>query len=111
MDDCIFCKIARKEIPSEMLLETDNLFVIKDIHPKAPVHLLVVTKKHIPSINEVANADGTLIGEVVLAAKQQAAAAGIAESGYKLVWNVGKHGGQVVPHIHLHVIGGKQLSE
>lgn len=94
-----------------MLLETDNIMVIKDIMPKAPVHLLIVSKKHIPSVNELTAVDGSLIAEIVLAAKEQAAKAGIAETGYKLVWNVGKHGGQVIPHLHLHVLGGKQLAE
>lgn len=110
-EDCVFCNIAQHKLPADIVLETDNIVVFKDIMPKAPVHLLVITKKHIPSVNELTSADGSLIAEMVLAAKDQAALAGIAESGYKLVWNVGKHGGQVIPHIHLHLLGGKQLAE
>lgn len=110
-DDCVFCNIVNKSIPAEILQETENLIVIRDIMPKAPTHLLVVSKKHIPSVNEFTADDTSLIGEMVLAGKDQAAKEGVAETGYKLIWNVGRHGGQVIPHVHLHVLGGKQLAE
>jgi histidine triad (HIT) family protein len=109
--DCIFCDIAAKNHPSEILFENDRLFVIRDIMPKAPVHLLVIPKKHIASINDLSPEDGEWIGQILLTAKDMAKKLGIDEEGYKLVWNVGKHGGQVIPHIHLHVLGGKQLPE
>jgi histidine triad (HIT) family protein len=101
----VFCKIVAGEIPAERLLENDELVVIRDIMPKAPVHLLVVSKKHIGSIDEASAADQELLGAMVLAAGEVARAQGISE-GYKLVFNVGKKGGQEVAHIHLHVLGG-----
>lgn len=109
--DCIFCDIANKNHPSEILFENETLFVIKDIMPKAPVHLLVITKRHIESINELTPDDISLIGEIVLIAKAQAIEHEISETGYKLVWNVGKQGGQIIPHLHLHLLGGKQLTD
>ncbi|MEX0916620.1 MAG: histidine triad nucleotide-binding protein [Candidatus Spechtbacterales bacterium] len=104
MDD-VFCKIIAGEISSERLLETDDYVVIRDIMPKAPVHLLVVSKKHIESIDSASEADQGLLGAMVLAARVVARSEGISD-GYKLVFNVGKKGGQEVPHIHLHVLGG-----
>ncbi|MEZ4180096.1 MAG: histidine triad nucleotide-binding protein [Candidatus Doudnabacteria bacterium] len=111
MQDCIFCKISRDEIESQKLFENELLYVIKDIAPKAPVHLLIIPKTHIASINDLSVSQQSLIGELVLQAKEQATKFGIAQSGYKLIWNVGADGGQVVPHIHLHLLGGKKLKE
>ena len=110
-DDCLFCKIAAGKIPAEKQFEDDQVIVIKDIHPKAPVHLLVIPKRHIDSIASLTEGDDALVGHVILIAKQQAEAQGVAESGYKLIFNVGEHGGQTVRHIHLHLRGGKQLTE
>ncbi len=110
-DDCVFCNIVKREIQSDILHETDNLIVIRDIMPKAPVHLLVVPKEHIPSITDIEQSHGALMGELIVTAKQIAQKQNIAESGYKLVFNVGKDGGQVIPHIHLHILGGKSLGE
>lgn len=111
MEDCIFCNIANKTANADILFEDDLVMVIRDIMPKAPVHFLVISKEHIPSVNELQPAHGELVTRVVMTAKAQAASAGVAESGYKLVWNVGKDGGQIVPHLHLHVLGGKPLGE
>jgi histidine triad (HIT) family protein len=111
MPDCIFCNIIAKNIPSENLYEDDQVAVIKDIFPKAPVHLLVLSKEHIASITDVAPEHQGLLGHMILVAKEQAAKQGVAENGYKLMFNVGEHGGQVVKHIHLHILGGKKLSE
>ena len=111
MDDCVFCNIINKTIPSEFQFENGNLIVIKDIAPKAPVHLLVITKKHIVGVNHLDAADGQLAGEMIFTAKDMAEKNGIAESGYKLVFNVGADGGQVVPHLHLHILGGKKMTE
>ena len=109
--DCIFCDISQRNHPAEFLYESDNVYAIKDIMPKAPVHLLVIPKKHIVSINELTADDTALIGEMVMAAKALAEQTKIAEKGYKLIWNVGKEGGQIIPHLHLHILGGKQLEE
>jgi histidine triad (HIT) family protein len=109
--DCIFCKIVNREVESNILYETDNIIIIKDIMPKAPVHVQVMPKRHIQSLNELNQEDMALAGELILSAKNYASQAGIAESGFKLVVNTGKEGGQVVPHLHIHVLGGKQLEE
>ncbi len=111
MNDCVFCNILNRTIESEILFESDNVFVIKDIMPKAPVHLQVIAKEHISSVNDLTEANSDLISEMILTTKAQAVAHNIAEKGYKLVWNVGHDGGQVIPHIHIHVLGGKQLEE
>ncbi|MDY0361497.1 MAG: histidine triad nucleotide-binding protein [Desulforegulaceae bacterium] len=104
--DCIFCKIANKEINTDFVLETENMVVFKDINPKAPVHLLIVPKEHIRSINDIKNENKDLIAEMIFTAKQAANIMSINESGYKLLFNVEKGGGQEVFHIHLHLMGG-----
>jgi len=111
MDDCVFCNIINKTISSEILFESENLVVIRDIMPKAPVHLLVVPKKHIISASHLEQSDRQLIGEMVLAAKDMATKSGVGDTGYKLVFNVGKDGGQVIPHLHMHLLGGKHMGE
>ncbi len=111
MDDCVFCNIVSKTIDSELFFEDPDLIVIKDILPKAPVHLLVIPKRHIVSIGEMSDADQTLAGDMILTAKKMAEKFNVAESGYKLVFNVGTDGGMVVPHLHLHLLGGKKLPE
>lgn len=103
--DCIFCKIANKEMPSDVVFENDKVIAFKDIHPKAPFHILVVPKKHIESVDKLQENDKELVGEIVLAAKEIAKSSNI--SGYKLVINVGRDGGQIVDHLHLHLLGGK----
>ncbi len=110
-EDCVFCDIAKRNHPANIILENDYVFVIRDIMPKAPIHFLVISKQHVGSVNDLTADDQRLIAEIVLVAKAQAQADGIAEKGYKLIWNVGKQGGQVIPHLHLHVMGGKQLSD
>jgi len=104
MISCIFCKIAKKEIPTDILQESDKAVIFKDIHPSAPVHYLVVPKKHILSIKDISHEDEALIGHIVLMAKEAAEKLNLL--GYKLVFNVGRDGGQVVDHIHLHILGG-----
>src|SRR3989344_4641687 len=106
MDDCIFCKIVKKEVPAEMLQETSEAVIFKDIKPSAPVHYLVVSKKHIPSIKDVKHEDEALMGHLIHMAKEAAEKLNL--PGYKLVFNVGREGGQVVDHIHLHILGGWQ---
>jgi histidine triad (HIT) family protein len=109
--DCIFCKIAKKEVESAVLHETENIIIIKDIMPKAPVHLQIMPKRHIPTVNDLTDADAGMMGEMILAARDYAIKTGVAESGYKLVLNNGKQGGQIIPHLHMHMLGGKQLEE
>ncbi len=104
--DCIFCKIIKGEAPAEIIHQDENFVVFKDIHPKAPVHILIVPKKHIVSINHLEEVDKELMGELFLVAAKIAQVAGIRDSGYKLVFNVGRGGGQLVDHLHLHLLGG-----
>jgi len=111
MDDCVFCNIINKRIHSDLLKETSDLIVIRDIMPKAPEQFLVIPKKHIGSVNELEEKDKNLIGDIVLMAKTVAKENNIAESGYKVTFNVGRDGGQVIPHLHLHVMGGRQLGD
>ena len=105
MEKDIFCRIIQGEVESEFLFEDEDLVVLKDIAPKAPVHYLVISKKHISTINDATEEDSELLGKMTLAAKRTAKETGI-EEGYKLVYNVGERGGQEVLHIHLHVLGG-----
>lgn len=107
MEDCLFCKIAAKELPSTVFYEDDSFLVIKDINPQAPIHLLIITKKHIQSVDHLAKNDKELIGEMILVAQQVARDQGINQVGYKLGFNVGKGGGQLIPHLHLHLLGDK----
>jgi len=111
MSDCIFCKIANKEIPTEFLYSDDSVVAFKDIRPIAPVHVLIVPKAHIEAITDLKESDEKLAGRLVMVAKKMAEQLGIAESGYKLLFRVGNDGGQEVPHIHLHLLGGAKLSE
>lgn len=107
--DCIFCKIVKGDIPSRKVFENDRVLAFHDIQPAAPTHVLVIPKKHIASMNEAEEEDRELLGEVLLTAKKVASELGIAESGYRLINNVGSDGGQVVYHIHVHVLGGEKL--
>ena len=107
----IFQMILDKEIESEIIYEDDKIFSIKDINPSAKVHLLIIPKKRINTINDLQNEDKDLIGSMVLVAKELARKYEIEESGYRLVWNTNKDGGQTVYHIHLHLLGGEKLRE
>lgn len=111
MDDCVFCNIVNKTLDAQILFENENLIVIRDVLPKAPVHLLIIPKKHVLSINHLEPGDEKVVGEMVLTAKEMAVKFGVGETGYKLVFNVGRDGGQVIPHLHLHLLGGKKLPE
>jgi len=111
MEDCIFCKIIKGEISADTVFENDNIFAFNDIHPVAPVHVLIIPKKHIVSMNDATGRDKEILGEMLLQAVNIAKKKNIAKDGYKLLFRTGQHGGQEVPHIHLHLIGGAQLSE
>ena len=104
MEDCIFCKIAKGEIPSAKVFENDKLVAFNDINPKAKTHILIVPKKHIESVKHLEEADKELIGELFLVAKKIAEEKNL--QGYKLVINVGREGGQLVDHLHLHLLSG-----
>lgn len=105
-ENCIFCKIVGGGIPADFIEKTDQLVVFKDITPMAPVHLLIVPRRHIRSINDLEEKDRLLIAEMIMTAREMAARMGVKESGYRLFFNVEKGGGQEVFHLHLHLIGG-----
>jgi len=106
-ESCIFCDIANGKTDTQFLYEDDRMVVFKDIRPHAPVHLLIVPRRHIRSINDIdVDQDGLLIGQMMDVARQMAAHQGVGQSGYKLLFNVERGGGQVIFHLHLHVLGG-----
>ncbi len=107
--DCIFCRIARGDIPAEIVLQDDDLVAFKDIHPAAPVHLLVVPRKHLPTLDDATPEDGALLGRMLLAAARLAREHGISEGGYRTIINCRAEAGQEVFHLHLHVLGGRRM--
>lgn len=111
MEDCVFCKIIRGEIPSEIVYEDEQILAFKDIQPAAPIHILVIPKKHIPSLVEIEKEDEALIGKIYsvinIVAKQQ----GVKEKGYRVIVNCGEDGGQEVGHLHFHLLAGTKLGE
>ena len=109
--DCIFCKIAKGEIKSNIVYQDETAVAFPDINPKAPVHLLIIPKKHIECVNDLIEDEEKLMGHLVFVAKVLAQQQGISESGYRLVINCGAHGGQIVPHIHIHLLGGRQMGK
>jgi len=109
MEECIFCKIAQHQTPADILYEDDLVIVFKDIKPSAPIHLLITTKEHIKSVNQLQAKHQKLIARMVLTAKKMAAEQKTDHSGYKLLFNVGRGGGQLVDHLHLHLLGGGDL--
>lgn len=110
MADCLFCKIAAGDIPSNKLFEDDQLLAFYDIDPQAPVHFLVIPKKHIDSAAVLTEDDAALLGRIYAVIAQLAAQLGIAENGYRVVTNVGADGGQSVKHLHFHVLAGRSLA-
>lgn len=109
MSDCLFCKIAAKEGPSTIAYEDDNILAFHDIYPLAPVHILVIPKKHIDSLHHLQEEDQWLFGALLNTVKDLAVSFGIAESGYRVVTNIGSDGAQAVKHLHFHLMGGKAL--
>jgi histidine triad (HIT) family protein len=105
----IFSKIINKEIHADILFENDKILAFRDISPQAPVHFLVIPKKEIRTLNDINEEDKSLIGELFMVAKEIAKKEGISEKGYRTIFNCNEHGGQTVYHIHLHVLGGRQL--
>ncbi len=110
VDDCLFCKFASGAIKPAVVLETASVLAFKDINPQAPTHVLIIPKRHIATLNDLVAADAALMGELLLAAKQVAADAGLVESGYRVAINCGAGAGQSVFHVHLHLLGGRSLS-
>lgn len=108
--DCLFCKIVNRELPADVVYEDDDLIAFNDISPQAPTHMLIIPKKHISTVNDLTEAESDIPGALVLRAKALAAEKGIAESGYRLILNCNGEGGQTVYHLHLHLLGGRQLT-
>ena len=109
MPDCVFCKIVAREIPSGIVYEDDDLVAFNDLAPQSPVHILVIPKAHIANANDLTDSNVDIVGRMVLRAQALAAQRGIDESGYRLVVNCNGEGGQTVYHLHLHLLGGRQL--
>lgn len=107
--DCIFCKIVAGQIPSTKVYEDDQVVAFHDIQPQAPVHVLVIPKKHLASVNDLHAEDAAMLSHVFAAVQHAARETGIAETGYRLITNTGKDAGQVVHHLHFHVMGGRSL--
>ena len=110
MSDCVFCKIGSGQIPSKVVLQDDDVLAFDDLNPQAPVHVLVIPKRHVGSLSDAVAGDQTLLGRLLEAATLVARKKGIAESGYRVVANTGRNGGQTVFHLHLHVLGGRQMT-
>lgn len=108
-EDCIFCKIIAGEIPSKKVYQDERVTAFHDINPVAPVHILIVPNEHIASVNEVESGQEALLGHLFVVARQIAEAQGIAENGYRLIVNTGPHAGQVVFHLHMHLLGGHKM--
>ncbi len=109
-EDCLFCKIVSGEVPAKIVRETERTLAIRDINPQAPTHVLVVTKDHHPSVAALAAADEATLAQVVKDAHEVAVGEGIADTGYRVVFNTGSQAGQTVFHVHAHVLGGRGLN-
>ncbi|GMV05406.1 MAG: putative HIT-like protein [Gemmatimonadota bacterium] len=107
--DCIFCRIASGDIPATVVHRDEHVVAFRDLHPQAPVHVLVIPREHVASLDAATDGHGALLGRLFLAARDVARAEGIAEDGYRTVLNVGADGGQTVHHLHVHVLGGRSL--
>ena len=110
MAECLFCAIVAGEIPATTVLETDRILAFRDINPQARTHILVIPKTHYPDVAALAAADAALLGEVIGVVQQVAAADAVAETGYRVVFNTGAEAGQIVPHVHAHLLGGRFLT-
>jgi histidine triad (HIT) family protein len=109
VEDCLFCKIVRGEVPGDVVLDEPDVLAFRDINPQAPVHVLVIPKIHLRDVTELAGAGGGLLQSLLSAAVRIAGQEGVAEAGWRLVTNVGEEGGQRVWHLHLHVLGGRPM--
>jgi histidine triad (HIT) family protein len=111
MEDCIFCKIANGTIPSRKVYENEDAVAFDDINPMAPVHVIIIPKKHIPTMLDVTKTDSSLIDSMFNAAREVARVKGVNERGFRVVINCNKEGGQVIFHLHMHLLGGKKLKD
>jgi histidine triad (HIT) family protein len=109
-DDCLFCRILKKEIPSKAVYEDDMVYAFEDINPQAPVHILIIPKKHIKSLNEVTKNDEVVLSALFEASRKIAKEKNVAETGYRVVFNVNRDAGMAVDHLHLHFLGGRAMS-
>ena len=109
--DCIFCQIVSGKLPTDIVYQDEEAIAFRDIEPQAPVHLIIIPRRHIPSLVQLSQADLSLVGHMVDIANQLAKREGVAQSGYRLVMNCGDEGGQLVPHLHMHLLGGRRLSD
>ena len=111
MNDCLFCKIVKGEVPSEKVYEDEEILAFKDIQPAAPIHILVIPKKHITSLAHMKDGDEQIIGKIYKVINQIAEEQNVKENGYRVIVNCGKDGGQEVMHLHFHLLAGKELGE
>lgn len=109
MTDCLFCKIAAKEIKANIIFEDPSLIAFHDIEPQAPQHILIIPRKHIATLNDITAEDGPMLSQLLLTAKQLAAEFALAEPGYRILINCNQGGGQAVYHLHMHLLGGRQM--
>ena len=109
MEGCVFCRIARHEIAAEIVYEDENVVAFQDLNPVAPVHILVIPKRHIPGVVSLGEEDAGLVGSIVLAIKKLAQEKSVVQDGFRIVINQGKGAGQSVPHLHFHLLGGRQM--
>ena len=107
--DCSFCRIAKKEIPAVIVYEEEDILAFDDINPKAPVHILIIPKRHVSTVSDLKPQDKELVGSIFLAASKIAKSKGIFETGYRVLVNSGKDSGQTIDHLHFHLLGGKKL--
>jgi histidine triad (HIT) family protein len=110
MNNCIFCKIANRDIPADVIFEDDDVLAFNDLNPQAPVHVLIIPKRHLDNVDHAAAADELLLGKLLTAASKIAGSRGISSTGYRVVTNIGEDGGQSVGHLHFHVLGGRRLT-
>jgi len=108
--ECLFCRIATEEIPSDVIYQDDEVFAFRDINPQAPIHVLIIPKTHFDSLVEISDQHVKLMGHLIIIANKLALKEGLTKSGYRLVINCGSEGGQVVSHLHLHLLGGRKLN-
>lgn len=109
--ECIFCQIVARKTPADIVYEDEEFLAFRDIHPQAPRHVVIVPKSHIPSVTQLTSEQQWLIGRFILVAKDLAEKEGISAGGYRLAMNCGADGGQLVPHLHLHLLGGRRLDD
>ena len=110
MTDCLFCKIRDGEIPGDIVYEDDDVLAFTDVNPQAPLHVLIIPKKHVPTVNDVAAGDETVMGKLFAAAKKIASQRGVSDDGYRLVINTNEYAGQVIFHIHMHMLAGRMMN-